>query len=300
VKYTLAATLEEALAALASPGSEVIAGGTDLLVGVRNCRRELPEALVVIHEIAALKKLGSGAEGGLMIGALVNHETLYRSPLVRDAWTAIADGAAVIGSPATRHVGTVGGNLANGSPAMDTGAPLVVLGAQVTLRSSRAERRMAVEELFAGPRRTNLAPDELLVSVEVPRPAERTGSAYVRLEYRQAMEITVVGAAALVQVDPTGQRIQGARLALSAVAPTIVRAPEAEAGLEGAPVQPRSFEDAGRAAADIARPITDVRADAGYRRAMVAVIVRRGLEAATARARGAAVRVPASHHHPGR
>ena len=181
----------------------------------------------------------------------------------------------------------------------DTGTPLVVLGAELSLRSAHGQRRIAVQDLFAGPGRTNVAPDELLIAVHVSRPPEGTGSAYVRLEYRLAMEITVVGAAALVALDAGGERIERARLALSSVAPTIVSTPEAERGLEGAPASRASFEQAGRAAAQAARPITDVRASADYRRAMVGVIVARVLEAAPARARGVEVPVPASHHHLG-
>jgi CO/xanthine dehydrogenase FAD-binding subunit len=298
VRYTAPSTVEEALAALQSEGAEVIAGGTDLVVGARNGRRTLPEALVAIHRIESLKQLEIDADGALTLGALVSHEMLYRSSVVRAGSTALADGAAVIGSPATRHVGTLGGNLANGSPAMDTGAPLVVLGAEVTLRSAQGERRIPVQGLFAGPRRTHIAPGELLVSLHVPPPGERAGSAYVRLEYRQAMEITVVGAAAFVQLGGGDDRIERARLALSAVAPTIISVPEAERRLEGGPPTRGAFDHAAAAAAEMARPITDVRADAGYRRAMVRVIVRRALEAATARASGEELPVPASHHHP--
>lgn len=295
MRYAAANTIEEALAAL-EPGAEVLAGGTDLVVGARSGRRALPETLIAIDRIAELKQLQTEADGTLTIGALVNHETLYRSRTVREAATAISDGAGVIGSPATRHVGTIGGNLANGSPAMDTGAPLVVLGARVELRSAQRQRTIPVEELFAGPGRTHIARDELLVAVQVPPAGERAGSAYVRLEYRRAMEITVVGVAASVALDPGGDTIESTRLALSSVAPTIIRAHDAEAALVGGQARDASFEAAGRSAAEIARPISDVRAGADYRRAMIAVIVKRALDAATTRARGVYVTVPASHH----
>ena len=293
MRYTAAQTLEDAIRALMSGDTAVIAGGTDLVVGSRSGRRALPDSVVAIHEIAALRELIS-ERGTLTVGALVNHETLYRSAEVRQSATALADGAALIGSPATRHLGTLGGNLANGSPAMDTGAPLVVLGATVLLRSALGERRLDVEDLFLGPGQTRIGAEELLVSVHIPAIPKHAGSAYVRLEYRQAMEITVAGAAAAIVLEPGGKRIAAARLALSSVAPTVVSVPEAERLLVEGSATPAAFEAAGRLAAAAARPISDVRAAEEYRRAMVSVVVRRALGAATARARGAEVPVPAS------
>jgi CO/xanthine dehydrogenase FAD-binding subunit len=151
---------------------------------------------------------------------------------------------------------------------------------------------VAVADLATGPGRTVATQGELLTLVTVPRPADGSGSAYIRLEFRRAMEIAVVGAAALVTV--AGGTIRDARLALTAVAPTIVRAPEAEAVLIGAPASRDTFAAAGRAAAAAASPIDDVRASADYRRAMLAVVVARVLAAAAARAAGEPIPVPAS------
>jgi CO/xanthine dehydrogenase FAD-binding subunit len=155
-----------------------------------------------------------------------------------------------------------------------------------------ASRTVAVADLATGPGRTLATQGELLTRVTVPPIAAGSGSAYIRLEYRRAMEIAVVGAAALVTI--ADGVVRDARIALTAVAPTIVRAPEAEAALRGAAPTRETFSAAGRAAAAAAHPIDDVRASAEYRRAMLEVVVARVLAAAAARAAGDTIPVPAS------
>jgi CO/xanthine dehydrogenase FAD-binding subunit len=290
--FTAASSLSDALAALAAdPDARPVAGGTDLVVASRQGRRPLPSSLVAIDRIGELDGQRVD-EPGLTLGALTTHTWLALSPDVRSGWTALADASAIVGSPATRGTGTLGGNLVNASPAAETTAPLVVFAASVTLASSSGRREVAVAELATGPGRTVLTPGELLVSVSVPRPAAGSGSAYIRLEYRQAMEIAVVGAAVLVTVD--GGRIADARIALTAVAPTIVRASAAEAALVGTSADAIDGPALGELIAGAARPIGDVRASQDYRSAMVAVVARRALAAALIRADGGDVPVPAS------
>jgi CO/xanthine dehydrogenase FAD-binding subunit len=291
--YAAAATLEDALAALGA-GSRPIAGGTDLVVGARQGKSALPEALVAIHELAELRGIAELPGGGLRLGALVSHADIVDHPAVRARFTALADASAIVGSHATRHVGTIGGNVMNASPAMETGGPLICLGAEAVLACAAGERRMAVEELLTGPGSTAARADELLVAIELPAPGAASGSCYARLEYRRQMEIAVVGATCSVTLD--GNRITAARVAITALTPCIMRVPEAEAALCGSGGGADAVRAAGDAAAAAARPISDVRASAEYRRAMAAVIARRAIAAALARARGAsdAVPIPAS------
>jgi CO/xanthine dehydrogenase FAD-binding subunit len=286
-----AASVDEALEALAA-GARPVAGGTDLVVGARQGKAPLPDALVAIHRLGELRGIDAAADGSLRIGALTTHAELVAHPVVRDRHTAIADACAIVGSHATRAQGTVGGNLMNASPAMETGGPLQCLDAAVILRSATGTRSIPVAELFTAPGATVATPDELLVAVEVPALAEGTGSAYVRLEYRRQMEIAVVGATAVVTLD--GDDVRSARIAITALAPTIRRVREAERALEGTTAEPAAVDAAARAAAAAASPISDVRASERYRRAMAAVIARRAIETALARARGAEVRIPAS------
>ncbi|MDH4178531.1 MAG: FAD binding domain-containing protein [Thermoleophilia bacterium] len=288
--FTSAATVDDALAALAA-GARPVAGGTDLVVGARQGKAPLPERIVAIDRVAELSGI-SELDGALHLGALATHSEIATHPLVRERFTALADASAIVGSRATRAHGTIGGNLMNASPAMETGGPLQCLDASVMLQSSRGSRWVPVAELFGGPGATTAQPDELLVAVDVPAPAEGTASAYVRLEYRRQMEIAVVGATAAVTL--AGGAVSAARVAITALAPTIRRVPEAEAALESSDGGEAAVAAAAAAAAAASAPISDVRASEGYRRAMAEVIARRAIEAALARGRGELVPIPAS------
>jgi CO/xanthine dehydrogenase FAD-binding subunit len=288
--FTSVTTLDDAVAAVGA-GARPVAGGTDLVVGARQGKAPLPDAIVAIDRIDALRALDE-ADGGLRLGALVTHETIVASPDVRSRFTSLADASSIVGSHATRATGTIGGNVMNASPAMDTGGPLLCFGASVVLRSESGERTLPIGELWTGPGATVAAPDELLVRIDLPAPAPGTGSAYVRLEYRRQMEIAVVGATAVVSVD--GGSILDARIAITALAPTIVRVADAERALVGGDGDDGAVASAARAAAEGAAPISDVRASADYRTAMAEVVGRRAIDAALARSRGHDVSIPAS------
>jgi CO/xanthine dehydrogenase FAD-binding subunit len=286
VSLVIADSLDQALAAVAS-GARPIAGGTDLVVGARQGTAPLPDSLVAIDRLSQLKGVRPGGDD-VRIGAAVTHAELMTDTTVVGSYTALADAAALVGSPSTRNVGTLGGNVMNASPAMDTGAPLLVLDATVELMTSSGRREIPLSELWVAPGVTSAAPYELCVALRLPRPAERHGSAYVRLEYRRAMEIAVVGAAASVSLDDDGSVVT-CRLALTAVAPTIVE-------VNGLAVEGSTATDAGIAAAAAARatarPISDLRASNTYRSHMVGVMARRAVGAAAGRAAGETISVP--------
>lgn len=291
----VAARVDDAVAAMAA-GARPVAGGTDLVVASRQGKAPLPEHLVAIHRLAELGGVAD-AGGGLRLGALASHAELAAHPLVRERYTALADAAAIVGSHATRAQGTIGGNVMNASPAMETGGPLVCFAATAALRSEAGTRRVAIAELLTGPGETSARADELLTAIEVPEPPGGCGSAYVRLEYRRQMEIAVVGVTAVVSLDDGV--VADARVAITALAPTIHRVAAAEAALAGGDGGPAAVTAAAAAAAAAAEPISDLRGSAGYRRAMAAVIARRAIEIALARARGEHVAVPASSARPG-
>jgi len=288
--FTSAATIQDALAALAA-GARPVAGGTDLVVGSRQGKAPLPDDIVAIDRLEGFGQIRRDGDS-LVLGTLVTHEALVADATVIERLTAIADASAIVGSHATRAQGTIGGNVMNGSPAMDTGGPLLCLGATVTLRSSTGKRSLALDELWTGPGQTAATAQELLTAVHVPLPAPGTGSAYVRLEYRRQMEIAVVGATAVVTLE--GDRVTDARIAITALAPTIRRVPEAEAALTGSDGGVEAIAAAAAAAASAAAPISDVRGSAVYRTAMAEVITRRAITAALTRARGGSVPIPAS------
>ena len=288
MSFTIAGNVDEALERLAE-GARPVAGGTDMVVGARQGKTPLPHDLVAIDRIVELRTIEQ-ADGGLRIGAAVTHDRLMTDPVVLDHYTALADSAALIGSPATRHVGTIGGNVMNGSPAMDTGAPLVVLGARIELRSSTTTRVVDPLELWTGPGTTSARSDELCTACLLPALPTRSGSAYVRLEYRRAMEIAVVGAAACLTLDRRGS-VDSLDIALTAVAPTVIGVDGTDA-LLGRPVDDALTEQVAALASDRASPISDLRAGEHYRRHTVGVMARRAVQAAAQRAQGAMVDVP--------
>ena len=284
---TIATSLDQVLAGLAA-GARPIAGGTDLVVGARQHKSTMPEALVAIDRLEELAQIEQN-ETHTSIGAGVTHARLMTDDVVVNGFTAVADAAALVGSPATRNVGTLGGNVMNGSPAMDTGAPLVVLGAVVELASTEGTRSLELDELWLGPGTTSARSDELCTALTIPNPQDRSGSAYVRLEYRRAMEIAVVGAAANVVLDPEGS-IASVRVALTAVAPTILELDDLD-GLTGlSPAE--AAEGAAAASAEQATPISDLRASDKYRRHTIGVMAQRAVDAAARRATGEHIAVP--------
>lgn len=289
--FTAAHSLEEALAAVAT-GARPVAGGTDLVVGARQGKAALPDAIVAIDRLPELGRIAAGADGGLEIGAGVTHAALLGSATVRDRYAALGDACAIVGSHATRAHGTIGGNVMNASPAMDTGGPLLCFGALAVLASNEGTRSLPLDELWLGPGRTAAQANELLVSLSLPPQPERSGSCYVRLEYRRQMEIAVVGVTAAVAVG--AGRIESARVAITALTPTIRRVRSAEDLLVGTEAGEPAIRAAAAAVAAEATPISDVRASAEYRQAMAERIARRAILGALRRASGERVAIPAS------
>lgn len=296
-ELVIAESIDQATALLAD-GYRPIAGGTDMVVAARQGRVPLPEKLVSVERIPVLSRIEM-VDDHLSIGAAVTHARLMSDPDVVAGATALADASALVGSPATRHAGTLGGNVMNASPANDTGAPLMVLDARIVLQSTRGERRLAVTNVWSGPGRTEARSDELCTAIELPARPPLSGSAYVRLEYRRAMEIAVVGAAARIDLDPDGSgRIAAAAVALTAVAPTIIPVEEIAQILtgRGSVLGEDVLAAIAEAASRCSTPISDLRASEAYRRHCVGVMTRRAVQAALRRANGHLIKVPVNQN----
>ncbi len=279
--YEVPQSLQEASQVLRhwGPDARVLAGGTDLLVQIKESGW-VPSCLVSLRRLDALKGIRWGEEG-LWIGARTTMKELLDSSEARPC-TALLEGAGLIGSPQIRSVATIGGNICNAAPSADTAPGLIALGAEAVIADGE-QRVVPVEDFFTGPGRTVLQTGELLTGVRIPRPPARSGSAYLRHTPRAWMDIAVVGVASYVQLDEAG-RCADVRIALGAVAPTPIRAPQAEAILQGESPTSEAIEAAARQAAREARPISDVRGSADYRRHLVYVLTRRTLHMALARA----------------
>ena len=288
--------MDEALAVVAEHGRVgVVAGGTDAVVNHRTGKRSLPDVVVGIHRLPDLGSIREANDGSVCAGALTSYAALLSSAAISTRFTALADASAIVGSPSTRNVGTLGGNIVNASPAMDTGAPLLVFDAMAELRSRARTRQVSIAQLWTGPGQSVISGDELLVSVSLPSLPPRSGSAYLRLEYRRAMEIAVVGVAAAITLNADGT-VARASVALAAVGPTCFVAETAGRLLVGRQLDASVVAEAATAAADVAQPISDIRAGSNYRRQMVSVLTRRAVGVAATRAESGQVAIPASQH----
>jgi CO/xanthine dehydrogenase FAD-binding subunit len=282
VGVLVATTLHEAVAALgAHPDALVLAGGTDLMVEVNEAHRSLAgdETVVAVNRVAELRAWSVDTATRLVrLGAGVTYAELARPPL-SDLLPALGQAARTVGSPQIRNAATIGGNLATCSPAGDGLPVLAALDAVVELLGPDGTRSMPVEEFMTGVKRTARRPGELLTAVTVPLLDGWQG--YAKVGVRNAMVIAIAGAC--LAVDTPGRSV---RIALGSVAPTIVRAPEAEAFAEAAVdwVTGTASDDVvtrfATLAAAAARPIDDHRASAAYRRRAVEVLAGRLLRRA--------------------
>jgi xanthine dehydrogenase iron-sulfur cluster and FAD-binding subunit A len=275
--YYTPTSVEETLRLLAEHGSQarIIAGATDLLLELERGVRQAP-VLIDVSRVSGLDEIAL-EDDILHLGPLTTHSRLTTSQMVAERAFPIAQAAWAVGAPAIRNRGTLGGNLIAASPANDTIPALWALGATVTLRSVRGERTLTFPEFYRGPRQVDMAPDELLVEVRAPAMNSDERGIFLRLGLRRALAISLVNVAVVLRFG--GTRVTRARIALGSVAPTIVRAPEAEGALVGRPLEPEGIAHAADLAAEAASPIADIRSGANYRRQMVRVLVRRALTA---------------------
>jgi xanthine dehydrogenase iron-sulfur cluster and FAD-binding subunit A len=276
--YETPISVDETLHLLAENGSEsrIIAGGTDLLVELRRAARHDP-VLIDITRIGKLDRVWIDDKDWIHVGPNVTHNQAAASTLLAARGCPLALACCQVGTPQVRNRGTVVGNQITASPANDTITALWALEGRLTLRSNRGERTLSFPEFFKGVRRTAIAPDEMVTDIAFPALRSYQRGVFVKLGLRRANAISVVNAAAILTLD--GNRVTEARIALGSVAPTIVRAPEAEAALLRGSLNAERIGEAASLAAQAAAPISDVRAGAGYRREAVGFLVRRALMA---------------------
>ena len=286
-RYFTPANVAEALELLARYQGEarIVAGGTDLVLELRRRVRDT-KVLIDISRIPGLEEVTQDPDGTFHLGPMVTHNHVVANsrlvahafPLARACWE--------VGAPQIRNRGTVAGNLITASPANDTITPLWAMDARLVLASRRGRRTVSFPDFYRGVRQVDMRPDEMLVDIQFPalRPNQR--GTFLKLGLRRAQAISVVNAAVLLTFEKdlapdeapgTDVRVTEARITLGAVAPTIIRAPEAEAVLTGETLSDDRIGQAARRAAEAARPIDDVRGSAAYRRAMVETLVRRAL-----------------------
>ncbi len=275
--YFIPTSLDQALTLLSERSGEarIIAGGTDLVVEFDR-RLRPPCALIDVSRLPDLDGIHLDAANWIHLGPLVTHNDVIASDLCLAHALPLVQACRQVGAPQIRNRGTVAGNLITASPANDTITALMALDAQVTLRSTRGERRIPLADFYIGVRRTVMQPDEMLVDIAFPALRPGQSGAFLKLGLRRAQAIAVVNCAVVLTARDEG-RISEARIALGAVAPVIIRATEAERWLIGRTLDEATIEHAAELVARVARPIDDIRGSAEYRRDASSVIVRRAL-----------------------
>jgi len=277
--YLAPATLDEVLSLLSryKGRAKVIAGGTDFVPKLK--RREIgaPDYVIDLKTIPGLDNIKYDVSG-LSLGALVTIGAVENSAIIGEKFGILAQAARSMASPQVRNRGTIAGNICNAVPSADSAPALLTLGAKLKLISRKGERTVGIEDFFTGPSQTALADDEILQEIQIPHPPPNSQGVYLKLTPRRAMDLAIVGVAAVVTAqDGVCQDI---RIALGAVAPTPIRAKEAEAILKGQKLDDALIEKAAKTAAGQSRPIDDHRASAEYRRDMVEVLVKRAIKQA--------------------
>jgi carbon-monoxide dehydrogenase medium subunit len=282
-------SLEEALFSLQkyTRKTRILAGGTDLLVQMKLNRYDSPEYLMSLKGLHELNYLRWDDEG-LSVGALTTIRELEVSSIIRQQFPALSDAVRNLGSVQVRNLATIGGNICRASPSADLVSPLVAYGARAIIFGQMGERSVSVEEFFVGPGKTILGRGDILKGIFVPKMLSASGSAYVKYGTRKEMEIAVVATAVLLRFDKN-EKCQETRIVLGAVAPTVMRARKAELVLCGQWVNDSAIEKAAEEAALEARPISDIRAGAAYRREMVRVYTRRAIRLAKQRSTGISI-----------
>ena len=286
IDYADPRTVAEAVALLAEKGdrARVLAGGTDIIVQVREGRRDL-DLLVDVKNIPEANELSYDPRNGLRLGAAVPCYRVYEHPDIGKAYPGLIDAVSLVGGIQIQSRASVGGNLCNASPAADTIPSLIVYEGVCTIAGPNGTREVPVEKFCTAPGRTVLGRGEFLVSLRLPPPKPHTGAHYLRFIPRNEMDIAVVGAGAAVTLDRAKTRCVAARVAVAAVAPTPLLVPEAGAALVDGPLSDALIDKAAALAKAAARPISDMRGDADYRRHLVGVLTRRALRGAVERAK---------------
>ena len=287
IEYENPNTIDEAVALLSDPGTNArpLAGGTDLIVQLRvGDPRVNADVVVNVKNIPELNELSYDPAGGLTIGAAVECYKIYNDENVKTYYPGIIDSASLIGGTQIQGRASLGGNLCNAAPSGDSIPNLVAHNAVANLAGPSGTRQVPVENICTGPRQTCIGEDELLVSIQLPKPENGFGANYLRFIPRNEMDIAVAGVGASVVISDN--KFKAARVCLASVAPTPLYVEESGTSLVGKSVSEEAVQEAANLAKDAAKPISDMRGTAEYRKHLCDVLTRRALNKAIERAQG--------------
>ncbi len=273
--YVCPGTIDAAIDALGTGQARALAGGTDLVPQLREGRRHA-ERIVDLKRIPELTAIRGLPNGGVSIGAATSLTNVARHPTIAAVFPAVAQSARLVGSLQVQNRASLGGNICNAAPSADAVPALICHEARVAIAGAGGRREVAVAELFLGPGRTLLETGELVTAVLLPPPPPQSAAAYLRFTPRREMDIAIAGTGAWICLDAQGV-VSAARIVLAAVGPTPLRAERAEQVLVGERPTRALLTKAATRAAEEARPISDTRASADYRRTLVSVLTTRAL-----------------------
>ncbi len=285
IQYVAPKTLDEAVRAFAAAAGagRILAGGTDLLVQMRN-GVVAPGTIVDIKKIGELTAIEETKDGGFRIGAAVSGAVLREHAKLSKVWPGVVEATNLIGSTQVQGRATPGGNLCNGSPAGDSVPAMVAAGAIVTIQGPNGRREMPVEKVPKGPGRLNLEPGEIVVSFTLPPRGKGSSDAYLRMIPRTEMDIAVVGCGVSLTLE--NGTCSAARVGLGAVAPTVLLVEEAAKALIGSKLDDAALAKAAAACSAACRPIDDKRGTIAYRTKVAGVLLKRTTLIAAERAGG--------------
>lgn len=287
IDYQNPSSVDEAVKILAESGGKAraLAGGTDLIVQLRvKDPRVDANTVVNVKGIPELNELSYSSSAGLTIGAAVPCYQIYNNDDVIKHYPALIDSASLIGGTQIQGRASLGGNLCNAAPSGDSIPNLVAHNATAKIIGPNGTREIPVEEVCTGPRQTSIAADELLISINFPNNDSGFGANYIRFIPRNEMDIAVAGAGVSVNIE-NGTFTAG-RVCLASVAPTPILVEAAGEALVGQPVGDAAIQKAAVAAREAAKPISDMRGTAEYRKHLCEVLTRRALNTAVERAQG--------------
>lgn len=281
--YFKPANIDELLNTLSQYSSEakLIAGGTDLTIALKE-RLIKPKVIIDLNHLRSKLSGVEVTKTSLKIGSMTTYTELEQDFNVQRYARALSEAASQVGTFQIRNLGTIGGNLSNGSPAADTAPPLIVLSAKVNLKSKQGEREIPVEDFMTGVKKTALQPGEIMTDIQIPL-NNRVFSHWMRTAKRNENVISVVSVAVASEIQ--GDRFGASKISLGAVAPTPILAKKSSSKLTGSPINEETIEEVSNLAKDESKPITDVRASSEYRRHLVYILTKRSIRKIISRAR---------------
>ncbi len=276
--YKIPTTLQEACQLLgeAKGGAKIIAGGTDLVIGLRSGDLR-PHCLIDVTALPELQGIEE-RDGMISVGAAVTHGELASSPLLKQHGKALSDAASELGSPQIRNLGTIGGNIVNASPAADTLPPLMVFEATASIASREGEREVPLIHLFKDPYESNLRPFEILVRISFPKLPAGVRSGFIRLARREAMAIARMSMAIVFEMDREGEVIEDIRISAGAVTPRPLRMSEAEAFLKGKRNDPDRLKKASEKISETMIRQSGIRPSTSYKKPVVEALFLRTMK----------------------